>query len=97
MVYLDTYYENASPLFWEQADDGAVEIQFIHDHERFSVNRQFTHFNFKVVVLPEDIAKPVRLRIRPVNNCWSGQKHTALKREKDPARICYNGVDWKSD
>lgn len=42
-LFIDTYYENASPLKWEQNESGIIEIDLIHDHSRFSPNQQVTH------------------------------------------------------
>src|SRR5437870_2375789 len=35
-IFIDTFFENASPLRWDLRDGDVVELEVIHDHERLS-------------------------------------------------------------
>lgn len=46
--FIDTSFENASPLWYEQAADGTILLRLIYDHERESANRASGHVNFRI-------------------------------------------------
>ena len=46
--FIDTSFENASPLWYEFAADGTVTINLIYDQERLSPNRAAGHFHFRI-------------------------------------------------
>jgi hypothetical protein len=95
-IFIDTYYENASPLKWEQNEDGVIDIDMIHDHARFSPNQQFTHWNFKIEIPEEHIGESVKLRVRPINCCWNGTVVPALGRPELVTAISYDGKNWEN-
>jgi hypothetical protein len=45
LEYIDTSFENASPLWYEAAPDGTVLVHLLYDHERSSPNRAAGHFH----------------------------------------------------
>ena len=94
-LFIDTFYENASPLRWEQNEDGVLDLYLAPDHERFSPNRQVTHWNFKIEVPPEHVGEQVRLRFRSVSGCWSGQPNMNFVGARMMSAISDDGRDWE--
>jgi len=66
-LFIDTYYENASPLKWEQNEDGVIDLDVIHDHERFTPNQQFNHVNLRIIVPPEEVGARLKDRSRTIS------------------------------
>ena len=50
--FIDTSFENASPLWWEVGDEGVINVHLLYDHERSSINRAAGHFHFQIFLLP---------------------------------------------
>ena len=48
LEFIDTSFENASPLWYEAAPDGTVLVHLLYDHERSSPNRAAGHFHFRL-------------------------------------------------
>src|SRR4051812_720018 len=46
LEFIDTGFENASPLWYEAGPDGAVQVHLLYDHKRSSPNRAAGHFHF---------------------------------------------------
>src|SRR5688572_26158407 len=46
--FIDTSFENASPLWYDVAEDGTIQLHLIYDHERSSINRAAGHVHFRV-------------------------------------------------
>ncbi len=90
--YLDTGFENASPLNWNAAPDGTVEIELIYDHERDSPNRAVLHWHFRIEADPGDT---VRLRLRNFDNVWNGRPGSAVTPET-PCVISEDGRNWRT-
>ena len=94
-LFIDTFYENASPLRWEQNEDGVVDLYLAPDHERFSSNRQVTHWNFTIEVSPEDVGRQVRLRFRAVSGCWSGHPNMNFTGGRMMSAVSGDGRNWE--
>jgi hypothetical protein len=48
LEFIDTGFENASPLWYEIAADGTIEVHLLYDHERESPNRAAGHIHFRI-------------------------------------------------
>jgi hypothetical protein len=48
LKFIDTSFENASPLHYEVDDKGQVNVFLLYDHERSSPNRAAGHWHFRV-------------------------------------------------
>src|SRR5688572_1935021 len=48
LEFIDTSFENASPVWYEQATDGTILVNLLYDHERASPNRAAGHIHFLV-------------------------------------------------
>jgi len=47
-VFIDSEFENASPVWYETGDDGVVNVHLLYDHERSGGNRAAGHIHFAV-------------------------------------------------
>jgi len=94
-LFIDTYFENASALRWEQTGPETVDFDLIPDHARMSPNRQMTHWNFTVQVPAAAVGGSLRLRFRPVTSCWNGRPAPALRRYPLTSVICSDGMTWR--
>src|SRR5687768_8272532 len=92
LQFIDTSFENASPVWYEIAEDGAVHVQLLYDHERSSPNRAAGHFHFR---LHAPTGSKLTLEFRNLDNVWNGQ-HGSVARELKAAVISENGKDWTS-
>ena len=52
LEFIDTGFENASPLWYEVAPDGTILVHLLYDHERSSPNRAAGHFHFRLHARP---------------------------------------------
>src|SRR6266498_5740057 len=48
LKFVNTAFENASPLDWEVDSNGVVRVNLIYDHQRSSLNRANGHWHFLV-------------------------------------------------
>lgn len=90
--FVNTSFENASPLWYEFAPDGTLHIHLLYDHERGSPNRAAGHFHFR---LHGRGGAAVTLEFRNLDNVWNGQPGS-VARELKTAVISSNGRDWTS-
>jgi hypothetical protein len=68
--FVDYFYENASPVCWSIQGDTLLKISLVPDYERESLNRQTTHWNFRVEA---DSGTHLRLSIsKMLNEVYNG-------------------------
>jgi hypothetical protein len=91
LEYIDTSFENASPLWYEFASDGAVNIYLLYDHERSSPNRAAGHFHF---LLQAGAGSRLTLEFKNLDNVWNGQAGSVAT-ELKTAVISQDGRDWR--
>lgn len=90
--HIDNFFENASPLSWEIQGDTIVEILLTPDHERESVNRQTTHWHFR---LEADKGKKVKFIIaKAFPDIYNGRLATKWW-DYDHCISCYISFDHK--
>src|SRR4051812_38102463 len=92
LEFIDTAFENASPLWYEIAKDGTIELHLLYDHERSSPNRAAGHFHFQVQA---KAGSHLTFEFKNLDNVWNGQPGS-VARELKVAVISENGRDWKS-
>ena len=90
--FLDTGFENASPLWYEFAPDGVIQVYLLYDHERSSPNRAAGHFHFQ---LQARTGSSLTLEFKNLDNVWNG-RHGSVANELKSAVISENGRDWQS-
>jgi len=95
-IFIDTYFENASPLRWDLRDGDVVELEMIHDHARFKPNQQLTHWNFKVRATKEKVGSTITFKVANVEGCWNGVPNLAFGKYKLAVSVSPNGTDWKT-
>ncbi len=92
LQFIDTSFENASPVWYETAEDGTIQVHLLYDHERSSPNRAAGHFHFR---LHAPKGSRLTLEFRNLDNVWNGQ-HGSVARELKAAVISENGQEWTS-
>ena len=88
--FVDTSFENASPLWYDFAADGSVQIHLLYDHERASPNRAAGHIHF---LLHGKTGATATLEFRNLDNVWNG-KPGSVARELKTVAVSENGRDW---
>lgn len=88
--FIDTGFENASPLWYSAAADGTIEINLLYDSERSSPNRAAGHMHF---LLDARTGSKLTLEFRNLDNVWNGQPGSVAGELKAVA-ISQNGLDW---
>ena len=90
--FVDTSFENASPLWYEFASDGSLQLHLLYDHERASPNRAAGHIHFRLVGQPGAV---VTLEFRNLENVWNG-KPASVARELRTVMVSADGREWTS-
>jgi len=91
LEFIDTSFENASPLWYELAADGTVVVNLLYDQERSSPNRAAGHFHFLLHAKP---GSRLTLEFKNLDNVWNGKPGSVAK-ELKMAVVSENGRDWK--
>jgi len=92
LAFIDSSFENASPVWYEFAPDGTVLIHLLYDQERSSPNRAAGHIHFLLQAKP---GARLILEFKNLDNVWNGISGS-VARELKTAVISENGRDWKS-
>ena len=92
LEFIDTSFENASPLWYEFAPDGTINVHLLYDHERSSPNRAAGHFHF---LIQAKAGSQLTLEFKNLDNIWNGQPGS-VARELKTAVISSDGREWKS-
>jgi len=92
LEFIDTSFENASPLWYDIAPDGAVQIHLLYDHERSSPNRAAGHIHFRVHARP---GSKVTIEFKNLDNVWNGRPGSVAGELKTVV-ISENGRDWRT-
>jgi hypothetical protein len=91
LAFIDTSFENASPVWYDFAPDGAVRVHLLYDHERDSPNRAAGHFHFLLHATP---GSKLTLELTNLDNVWNGRPASVAKELKTVV-VSENGKDWK--
>src|SRR6266851_7709058 len=92
LEFIDTSFENASPVWYEFAPDGAVLVYLLYDHERSSPNRAAGHIHFQLHAKP---GSRLTLEFRNLDNVWNGVSGS-IARELKTVVISQDGREWQS-
>jgi len=90
LAYIDTSIENASPVWYERAEDGAYLVHLLYDHERNAPNRAAGHIHVRLVGTP---GARVTLEFRNLDNVWNGRPGSVAAELKTVA-ISPDGQTW---
>jgi hypothetical protein len=88
--FIESGFENASPVWYETAPDGTILVHLLYDHERASPNRAAGHIHFR---LHGKAGARVTLEFRNLDNVWNG-KPGSVAGELKTMVVSENGRDW---
>ena len=91
LEFIDTSFENASPLWYELAPDGAVLVHLLYDHERSSPNRAAGHIHFQIHAKP---GTKLTIEFLNLDNVWNGTPGS-VARELKVVVVSQDGKSWK--
>jgi hypothetical protein len=90
--FLDYYFENGSPVNWTIDGDTILKISLLPDYERESLNRQTTHWHFRIEA---DQGTHIRMSIsKMVNEVYNGSPAKEWWDKNHPIS-CYISYDRK--
>ena len=89
LIFLNTTFENASPLYWEADANNVVHVFLVYDQERASPNRANGHWFFQVQAKP---GAELTFVLRNFDNVWNGQKGSPI----DKRTVCFVSQDGRS-
>jgi hypothetical protein len=89
LVFLDTNFENASPLYWEVEAGNVVHVYLIYDQERASPNRANGHWFFRVEARP---GAELTFVLHNFDNVWNGRKSSPI----DKRTVCFTSLDGRT-
>jgi Zinc carboxypeptidase len=91
LEFIDTGFENASPVWYETAPDGTIRVYLIYDHERGSPNRAAGHFHFRLHAKPGSV---LALELKNLENVYNGRPGSVAN-ELKTAVVSSDGLVWR--
>lgn len=91
LEYIDTSFENASPVWYEPVPDGTIRVHLLYDHERASTNRAAGHIHIRLVAPP---GAKFTLEFVNLDNVWNG-KPGSVARELKAVAVSEDGRQWR--
>jgi hypothetical protein len=91
LEFIDTSFENASPVWYEQTADGTILVHLLYDHERASPNRAAGHIHLLLHARP---GSRLTLEFTNLDNVWNGVR-SSIARSVKTVVLSENGRDWK--
>jgi hypothetical protein len=91
LEFINTGFENASPLWYEFAPDGTIQVYLLYDLERSSPNRAAGHIHFQ---LQAPTGSKLTLEFKNLDNVWNGQS-SSVANELRTVVVSQDGLEWK--
>lgn len=91
LLFIDTSFENASPVWHETANDGVIRVHLLYDHERAAPNRAAGHLHICLNAIP---GSRLTLEFCNLDNIWNG-RHGSVAREMRSLVISDDGLNWR--
>ncbi|MBN2413574.1 peptidase M14 [candidate division KSB1 bacterium] len=91
LIYINTHFENGSPLYWQVESDGTILVSLVYDHERGALNRACIHWFFQVYA---KAGSDLTLVLQNFNNIWNGRMDLSDATEKTTCYISEDGQNW---
>ena len=88
LAFIDTSFENASPLYWENGADGTTDVFLVYDQERRSPNRANGHWFFQ---LQAERGAELTIMLNNFDNVWNGKHGSPINSQT----ICFASTDGK--
>jgi len=92
LAFIDTGFENASPLWWELEDDHTIRIRLVYDHERDSPNRANGHWHFRLEGAP---GSRFTIILENLLNYWNGMPGVPVS-DQTICKVSNDGKSWKA-
>ncbi len=92
LEYIDTSFENASPLWYQTVAKGLVEVHLLYDHERSQPNRAAGHFHF---LLHAKAGAKFTIEFKNLDNIYNGRPGSVAN-ELKAAVVSEDGRTWRS-
>jgi hypothetical protein len=89
LIFINTCFEGACPLYWEIDPNGLVHIYLVYDHERASPNRANGHWLFELQTSPN---AQLTLVLHNFENIYNGRKSYPAKERT----ICFTSLDGRN-
>lgn len=90
--YIDTSFENASPLWYQTVAKDLVEVNLLYDHERSQPNRAAGHFHF---LLHAQKGAKFTIEFKNLDNIYNGRPGSVAN-ELKAAVVSEDGRQWLS-
>ncbi len=90
LSFIDTGFENASPLWYQIAADGSVELHLLYDHERDTPNRAAGHIHFLIHGQP---GSSLTFEFKNLDNIYNGRPGSVAK-ELKAVVVSSDGHSW---
>lgn len=90
LEFIDTSFENASPLWYEFTPEGVIVVNLVYDLERSSPNRAAGHFHFMLQGRP---GAHLTIEFKNLDNVWNGKPGSVAKELKAVA-VSQDGKTW---
>jgi hypothetical protein len=91
LEFIDTSFENASPVWYEHTTNGTIMVHLNYDHERSSSNRAAGHIHILLHATP---GAKLTLEFKNLDNIYNGRPGSVAK-ELKAVVVSENGKDWK--
>ena len=91
LIFINTSFENASPLYWEADANNVVNLYLVYDQERASPNRANGHWFLQVQAKP---GAELTLVLHNFDNVWNGQKGSPIG-DRTIGFASQDGRTWK--
>lgn len=91
--FIDTSFENASPLHWDIQADGSILISLLYDHERNSPNRAAGHWHFRLEGKP---GATLTIALQNFANVWNSRPGLPVD-AKTTCSISEDGRVWRAE
>jgi len=93
LIYINTLFDNGSPLFWNIESDGKITIELLYDYERNTINRANSHWHFQLLAKP---GSDLTLVLKNFYNIWNGYLDLTDATEETICFVSEDGLNWKS-
>ncbi len=91
LIYINTLFDNGSPIFWRVDEDGKIHIELMYDHERNALNRANSHWHFQLFARA---GSDLTLVLENFYNIWNGRVDLSDASDETVCFVSENGKDW---
>jgi len=92
LVFINTSFENACPLYWEVDSEGVINVYLLYDQERSSQNRANGHWFFQ---LQAKKGTELTIILNNFDNVWNGKKSSPIS-DRTICFISNDGRKWRA-